>query len=389
MQNSILITLLSAIFIALVGIGIIAPVMPIYATELGATGFGLGVIVAGFSLSRGLLQPVVGGLADRHGKKRFLVSGLFIYAVMGYAYTLADSVGHIVAIRIIHGAGSAMIIPMAMAYVGDMSPAGQEGRYMGMLNIALFSGIGGGPVLGGLFLDLWGQDSAFYAMAMLSMLSMLLVISLLPEQHGPVAEKSRGSMAAVFRQMMKSRRVMGMLLSRMATMIIMIPSMAFLPLLMKEFLDAGGMEIGLVVASRTIVNAVLQTPFGSLADSWNKPWLIFTGSSIITAGMFLVPSAGSFEVLMVLFALIGIGEAIVWPALGAIATEEGRTYGQGSMMGVFNMAMSAGLFVGAMVVGSLMDVLGIAWAFYIVAIFLFISTIAAVAMIRVPDPAGD
>ena len=41
MQNSILITILSAIFIALVGIGIIAPVMPIYATDLGATGFDL------------------------------------------------------------------------------------------------------------------------------------------------------------------------------------------------------------------------------------------------------------------------------------------------------------------------------------------------------------
>ncbi|MBS3809750.1 MAG: MFS transporter, partial [Desulfobacterales bacterium] len=181
--------------------------------------------------------------------------------------------------------------------------------------------------------------------------------------------------------MMKSSRVMGMLLSRMATMIIMIPSMAFLPILMERFMDASGIEIGLVVASRTLVNAVLQTPFGRVADKLQKHRLIFIGSSFISVAMFLVPFAGSFEMLMVLFAIIGIGEAIVWPALGALATEEGRTYGQGSMMGVFNMAMSAGLFVGAMGVGSLMDILGIAWAFYIVALFLFASTIAAVIMI--------
>jgi MFS family permease len=89
---------------------------------------------------------------------------------------------------------------------------------------------------------------------------------------------------------------------------------------------------------------------------------------------------------VILFVIIGMGEAIVWPALGALATEEGRHYGQGSMMGVFNMAMSLGIFVGAMGVGSLVDIIGLAWAFYIVAVFLFISTVAAVRLIG-PSPA--
>ncbi len=390
MQKSILIILLSSLFIALVGIGIIAPVLPIYAAELGATGFTLGLIVAGFSLSRGVLQPVIGSLADRHGRKRFLVSGLFIYAAAGYAYTAASSVEHLVAIRIMHGAGSAMIIPMAMAYIGDMSPQGEEGRYMGMLNIALFAGIGGGPVLGGFFLDIWGQASAFYAMACLSLVSLLLVALLLPSRRDSQDTEEFGPMLSVFRRMMRSRRVMGMLLSRMATMIIMIPSIAFLPLLMKEFMDAAGIEIGLVVASRTLVNAVLQTPFGRWADFWQKNRIILIGSTVISVGIFVVPFAGGLVQLMLLFAVIGTGEAVVWPALGALATEEGRTYGQGSMMGVFNMAMSAGLFIGAMGVGALVDMIGIAWSFYIVAVFLFACTLAAVRLIgAAPLPGGE
>ena len=391
MNKSILFTLLSALFIALVGIGIIAPVMPIYATELGATGFTLGLIIAGFSLSRGLLQPFVGGLADKHGRKRFLITGLLIYSLAGYTYTLAYAVVHLVFIRILHGVGSAMIIPMAMAYIGDMSPQGEEGKYMGMLNIALFSGIGGGPIIGGFFLDLWGQNSAFYAMSALSMVSMLMVASLLPEQVKSEKMDDYGPMLTVFRRMLHSRRVMGMLLSRMATMIIMIPSIAFLPLLMKEFMDATGTEIGIVVASRTLVNAILQTPFGRWADYWHKNKIIFIGSTIISAGVFAVPFAGGLWQLVLLFALIGVGEAVVWPALGALATEEGRHYGQGSMMGVFNMAMSAGLFVGAMGVGSLVDIIGLAWAFYITALFLFVCTVAAVAIIggTAPDASRD
>ncbi len=381
MKKSILFTLLSSLFIALVGIGIIAPVMPIYATDLGATGFTLGLIVAGFSLSRGLLQPFVGGLADKHGRKRFLVSGLLIYAAAGYMYTLATAVGHLVLIRILHGVGSAMIIPMAMAYIADMSPQGEEGRYMGMLNIALFSGIGGGPIIGGVFLDIWGQHAAFYAMASLSLVSLSLVALLLPEQEKWRKNAAAGPMLTVFRRMLDNKKVLGMLLSRMATMIIMIPSMAFLPLLMKEIMAATGIEIGLVVASRTLVNALLQTPFGRWADHWHKSRIILIGSIIISIGLFAVPFAVNLWQLMALFALIGLGESIVWPALGALATVHGRQYGQGSMMGVFNMAMSAGLFVGAMGVGALVDIIGLAWSFYIVAGFLLFSTIGSVILI--------
>ncbi|MFO8113381.1 MAG: MFS transporter, partial [Desulfosalsimonadaceae bacterium] len=92
MQTHILFTILSAIFIVFVGMGIIVPILPIYAAELGASGFALGVIIAGFALSGGILQPFVGDLSDRHGKKGFLIAGLFIFGLTGYTYTFAESV---------------------------------------------------------------------------------------------------------------------------------------------------------------------------------------------------------------------------------------------------------------------------------------------------------
>ncbi len=386
MQTPILFTILSAIFIVFVGMGIIVPILPIYAAELGATGFALGVIIAGFALSGGILQPFVGDLSDRHGKKGFLIAGLFIFGLTGYTYTFAESVVHLVIIRILHGAGSAMIVPMAMAYISDLSPAGKSGKYMGMLNISIFVGIGGGPLLGGFFLDYWGRDSAFYAMALLSIFSSVLVAAVLPRQQPLAIPEKRAPMTAVFRRMLHSRRVMGILLSRMATMIIMVPTFAFLPLLMKQHMTASGTEIGMVIASRTLVNAVFQMPFGSLADRWRKNRLLFIGSAVISIGLLAVPFAGSLAALLLLFALIGLGEAVSWPALAALAAEEAHEYGHGSMMGVFNMAMSAGLFIGAMGVGALVDVLGIAWAFYIVALFLFASAVTAALMIR---PAGS
>jgi len=382
MQRTILFTILTAIFVVFVGIGIIVPILPIYAAELGATGFSLGVIVAGFPLSAGMLQPFVGSLSDRHGRKGFLVSGLIIFGLTGYIYTLAGSVAHLVMIRIFHGAGAALVFPIAMAYITDAAAGKNVGRYMGMFNIAIFSGIGAGPMLGGFFLDMLGRNSAFYAMAVLSLVSTALVAAMLPGRDPFSVAGAPERVFAVFRQMIGNQRLKGILLARMSTMIIIVPTFAFLPLLMTRQMAASGSDIGMVIACRTLVNAVLQVPFGKLADRWNQNRLLLAGSAIISIGIFLVPFAVSLVPLLLLFGLIGLGEAVSWPAMGALAAKEGQKYGQGSMMGAFNMAMNAGLFIGAMGVGALVDLLGIAWSFYTVALLLIICAAAAALMIQ-------
>ncbi len=90
------------------------------------------------------------------------------------------------------------------------------------------------------------------------------------------------------------------------------------------------------------------------------------GSGCMGTVIFFVPHSGSFPVIFCLYMLIGLGEAVIWPVLGAFATEEGRDhFGHGTMMGVFNLAMSGGVFCGAMLAGISMDTLGMVWAYYI------------------------
>jgi MFS family permease len=308
-----------------------------------------------------------------------------MFGLTGYVYTIAGSVTQLVLIRLFHGAGSALIFPIAMAYIIDVSAEDTVGRYMGWFNIAIFAGIGAGPVLGGFFLDLMGKNAGFYAMALLSLISAALVIAILPGRDPSSAPETPVNIFSLIQRMMQSRRVRGILLARMSTMIIMVPTFAFLPLLMTRQMGASGSEIGMVIACRTLVNAILQVPFGKLADRWDQNRLLLAGSIIISSGMLLVPFSPSFFGLLFLFAVIGLGEAVSWPAMGALAAKEGKKFGQGSMMGVFNMAMNLGVFIGAMGVGSLVDLFSIDWAFYAVGIALIICAIAAYAMILNPS----
>ena len=363
MNRQVLGILLLSVMIALFGIGIIVPVMPVFAVSLGASGFTLGLIIAAFSISRGILQPLVGALSDRWGRKGFLVIGLLVYALVGLLLPEAASVVNLILIRAFHGVGSAMIVPVAMAYVSDMAPLGQEGRYMGMLNIAIFVGIGGGPLFGGFFTDLWGMASAFYAMAGLSCFAMLLVLFKMPVMESGTRRKPPFGIFKALVSMLSNRRTGGILLARMSTMIIMVPTMAFLPLLMNQWFNATGMQIGVVIACRTLVNALLQIPCGRMADRLDKVRLLQIGCLIVSCVICLVPLVGSFWWLLFLFIILGMGEAIIWPVLGALATQDGRYYGQGTMMGVFSLAMSAGIFLGAIGAGISMDLLGLKWSF--------------------------
>jgi MFS family permease len=181
--------------------------------------------------------------------------------------------------------------------------------------------------------------------------------------------------------MLKDRKVLGVLLSRMATMMIMMPTMAFLPILMTQLMNSSGIGIGIVIGIRTMVNALFQPYFGRLADRFNKVPLLASGSIVVAVTMFLVPFPRSLPGLIVLFIVMGAGEALVWPVLGAFAIEEGRYYGQGSMMGVFNMAISAGVFLSSTMAGLFMDLFGLEYAFYSIAVIVFTSAAVACWMI--------
>ena len=381
MKHHHLIIVLLSTFISLLGIGIIVPVMPIFAAELGANGLTLGLIIAAFSISRTILLPVVGNLSDRFGRKGFLVCGLLIYSLVGLIFPQAHSIANIIAIRVFHGVGSAMIVPIAMAYVSDMSPPGQEGRYLGMLNVAIFAGIGCGPLLGGFFTDHWGMPAAFYAMSALSLLAFFLVLAQMPGMDAKVDQPKALGIFTSLGRMLKNRHTCGILLARMSTMLIMVPTMAFLPLLMAQWFHASGTEIGVVIACRTLANAIAQTPFGRMTEHRNKVLMLMVGCTVISLVMCLVPLAVNFWMLLALFITLGIGEAIIWPALGALAAQEGRIYGQGTMMGVFNMAMSAGILFGSVAAGGCTDLFGLRWSFVIIGIAVFGATMFAVRLI--------
>jgi len=93
-------------FTTMLGIGIITPVLPIYAQMIGATGFWIGAIFSVFALSRTIFMPFVGRLSDAGGRRKFILLGLAGYAFFSALYVPADNVLILTIVRFFSRNGS-------------------------------------------------------------------------------------------------------------------------------------------------------------------------------------------------------------------------------------------------------------------------------------------
>ena len=375
--------LMASVFIAMMGVGFVVPFLPVLATELGASATMLGVLTAAFSLSMGGLQPLAGSLSDRHGRKRFLLAGLAIFSVCGFGYTLASSVLDITVVRFIQGLGAGMVFPVAMAYMGDLAPPEQEGRYMGIFNVSLLAGIGSGPLIGGVMKDAFGIDAAFYAMGLVSTAALVVAVVALPESRPTTRGAEREApLTTVFRAIFADRRMRGVLLVRLSIMLAMMPSFVFLPVLMTSVMGASGTMIGVVITVRTLLSAALQYPFGLLADRYSRPLLTFVSVMAMAAAAAWFGFSTLFWHVLVIFAAMAVFEAMFMPTTSAMALEGGRAFGMGSTMGVFNTAMNVGMFIGAILAGYLVDQFDFKVAFLILGAAVAVGGVASWPMMR-------
>ncbi len=139
-----------ALFSTITGVGIVVPLLPVYAHDLGASGIYIALIFSAFSLSRTCFLPIFGRQSDKKGRKPFIIAGLLAYAFISLAFILSESIETLIAIRFVQGIASAMIMPVTQAYVGDITPPGNEGFSMGLFNISVFLGLSIGPLTGGM-----------------------------------------------------------------------------------------------------------------------------------------------------------------------------------------------------------------------------------------------
>jgi MFS family permease len=353
-----------SIFSAVTGVGIVVPLLPVYAHDLGASGLYIGLIFGAFSLSRTFFLPYFGRLSDKKGRKPLIVSGLIAYTVVSAAFLFSRSVDALITIRFLQGIASAMILPVSQAYVGDITPKGREGLVMGIFNMSMFFGLSFGPLIGGFIKDSFSLDMAFICMGVLSLTAFFTSLLFLPPTYTEKAASHTKTLIA-WKYLIKNRVLAGLFIFRFVYTTAIGIIWAFLPVLANIEFSLSGFSTGILVTLGVLIGGILHTPMGFVADKFNKRMLVTTGGIIVAFSMFFYGKSESYNDLLFSSVLFGVGGGFSMPALMALSVYKGKeTDAMGSVMALITTAHSLGMLIGSMAAGLIMDVLSLREAFY-------------------------
>ena len=363
----------TSVGVAMIGLGIIWPLVPVYAMELGAGGIQVGLITASFNLARTFFNPLSGRLSDRWGRKPFITLGLLLYTLVSVLYVLADRIETLILVRILHGSTSVLVAPIAMALVADIAPKQRVGLYLGTQNMAFMLGLGIGPVVGGIIRDIFGMHAAFYTMGGLALLTFIAVAAFLPDDRRRQRDLKRRAIAPL-KTLLKNRIVLGLFLLRFFLAAGQGTVYTFIPIFALQ-IQLTSSQVGFILGANIYLIAFLQRLCGGLADRINPLFMIVAGS--LTSGLAIlgIPLGHGFATVLACNILMGIGNGIAMPGGLVLTGRAGRSLGMGATMGITDAGWSLGMIISPILSGLIMDSLGLASIFYAGGILVIIGTI--------------
>lgn len=324
-------------FFAYAALSCVIPVIPSYASSLGASVF-LSAFAAGvFALFPAIAMTPFGMLSEVYGRRAFLIAGAVTSLLASLLYLQSSTAELLVISRTLHGLGSALYIPSIHALIADVSEEDRRGEAMGKLQTALMLGFFAGPLAGGFVSDFYGVKAVFLLALLFSALALALVMK--------VKERRKG---AVRKHVFTFPRKLAPLFAVMFVGMAAGSSLALfaIPFYAPE-LNVSPQQAGILVAVLFLFSAIIRIPAGIMADRAGRNAIALFGIVITAFGLFSA-SKTDLPYLVLASLLCGSGNGIVNTAVFAAASDyENRGYA----MGVANTILNAGIFAGTTLTG--------------------------------------
>lgn len=341
MTRSPLVALSLTVFIDMLGFSIILPVLPYYALTYGASASTVGLLFASYSLMQFVFSPVWGSISDRIGRKPVLLVGLVGAGVGFVLFGVARSLVLLFLSRILAG-GMAATIPVAQAYVADVTPAEDRARSMGMLGAMLGLGFIVGPALGG-YLERFGTGVPAYVAAALAFGNALLTAVSLPESLHASVRSERWLPVRALHAAMRTPAVMLTSAVFFVSVFALAAMEATFGLLVNDLfypeLSPSDPElarrVGYLFAFSGVIIVIVQGGlFGRLARAMGEVRLIPAGLALMAVGLVLLPLRGTLGWLLVALAVLSLGSSLIRPTVASVLSQLVPDAVQGGILSV-------------------------------------------------------
>jgi len=383
------------IFVAMLGFGIVAPILPLFARSFGVSYETASWMISSFAFARLLTDPVAGPLVERFGERIVSMTGVVTVGVSAFLTALAPTFAVAVLLRAAGGVGSSLLFTAVYSYLLKVVPPERMGRTFSLFYGSLSVGVVAGAPLGGVIAHWWGLAAPLIVYSALCFASGALYLAFLqdpeprPGAAGDEPLPAEGERESVWRTSAATIRA---LLRRRSFVLVLALNFTFfwvvaggydtmLPLFAREGLGMSTLAVGAVFAIAVFAEMAAVYPAGLAADRFGRKRVLIPGLLALAAMMAVVGWATTPVMLAILTLFLGLSSGSVVP-LPASMLADLVGGGSGTAVGVFRFFGDLGFVVGPLVGGAAAEALGFRWAFAIMAAPLLLVVLFA---LRVPE----
>jgi MFS transporter, DHA1 family, multidrug resistance protein len=352
MENKRALFILAAVmFLVMVGFGVIIPVLPFFAKQIGATPAQLGWLMAVYSLMQLLFAPMWGRISDRIGRKPVMLIGIAGLAVSFFLFAISTKLWLLFVARIVGGFLSSANMPTTMAYVADVTTPENRGKGMGIIGASIGLGFIFGPAIGGIFAEHHLQTPFFITsgLAVITFLFVLFAVrESLPADKRANRQEHTKSRWAAFHGSMAFLYILSFFVSF---------SLSGLEATFAYFAAAragiGAKQIGYIFMIMGLAGAIVQGGLiGRLIKKFGEGAVIQGGLFVSAVGFLLILLTHSFSTAALYLTIFGLGNGVIRPCVSALISKH-TTVGQGNASGLMSSFDSLGRIAGPPLAGTL------------------------------------
>ncbi len=396
-----------AMLLSTLGTSIANVALPTLAQTFNASFQQVQWVVLAYLLAITTLIVSVGRLGDMIGRKRLLLAGLALFTAASALSGLAPNLWLMIAARAAQGIGAAIMMALAMAFVGETVPKEKTGRVMGLLGTMSAVGTALGPSLGGLLIAGLGWQAIFLINIPLGLIALLLAWRALPaDRRNPAAAPARFDIAGTLLlaltlgayalamtvdrgafgpltlalllaaalgiglfilvearapsplirlASLRDRMLSTSLATSMLVSTVIMSTLVVGPFYLALGLGLDAALVGFAVSVGPITVALTGIPAGRLSDRFGTRRVTFIGLAIMASGcalQALLPSSLGVPGYLGPILLVTSGYALFQTANNTAVMADVRPDQRGVVSGVLNLSRNLGLITGASLMGA-------------------------------------
>ena len=326
--------LFSVVFLDNLGFAIVVPYLYFYVNSLGGSAFVYGVLLASYSLLSFIFTPIVARLSDRYGRRRILLVALAVSSFSYFVFGTANALWILFVGRMLAGT-TAATVPVAQAYVADVTSHKDRLRYLGLLGAAAGVAFILGPAIGGTLSDLFSYAVPSFLASALALTNLVSAYFRLPEPpRFGFDQKKTAFTFEQLKEVLGKKQILLLLTAYFLFFVAFVFLQASLSPWLQEVFGFGSLQTGLVFFFVGGVSALTQAILlPRLSKNRSRSSLALIGIVVLAAGLSGLAIVENLVLLFIVAAVISFGFGVQYVTLNTLISLNAPDEAQGGTLG--------------------------------------------------------